>query len=76
MVFLNPGKVQTEKLEYSESDKKLKATFTFDGSPIKTGEKFLSILVPVNKSEITDSTSPEFKIHQNSPDPVPEVVNF
>lgn len=76
MVFLNPGKVQTGRLKYSKSDDKLKATFAFDGSPIKPGEKFLAILVPVNESEITESTTPEFKIQVNSPDPVPEVVNF
>jgi hypothetical protein len=76
MVFLNPGKVQTERLKYSKSDDKLTATFAFDGSPIKPGKKFLAILVPVDESEITNSTTPEFKIHENSPDPVPEVVNF
>jgi hypothetical protein len=76
MVFLNPGKVQTKRLKYSEPDDKLKATFTFDGSPIKPGEKFLAILVPVNESEITESTTPEFKIHENSPGNVPEVINF
>ena len=76
MVFLNPGKVQSKRLEYSESDGKLKATYVFDGSPIKPGKKFLAILVPVNESEITDSTTPEFKIQENSPDPVPEVINF
>src|SRR5512133_554314 len=76
VVFLNPGKVQTKRLKYSESDDKLKATFTFDGNPIKPGEKFLAILVPVNESEITDSTTPEFKIHQNSPEHKPEEVNF
>ena len=65
-----------QKAQYSESDGNLKATFVFDGSPIKPGEKFLAILVPVNESEITDSTTPEFKIHENSPDPVPEVINF
>ena len=76
IVFLNPGKVESKRLEFSEPDKKLKATITFDGSPIKVGEKFLAILVPVNESEITESTTPEFKIHENSPEPVPEVVNF
>jgi hypothetical protein len=76
IVFLNPGKVESKRLEFSESDNKLKATITFDGSPIKVGEKFLAILVPVNESEITESTTPEFKIHENSPAAVPEVVNF
>jgi hypothetical protein len=32
--------------------------------------------VPVNESEITDSTTPEFKIGENSAANVPEVVNF
>jgi hypothetical protein len=76
IVFLNPGKVESKRLEFSESDNNLKATITFDGSPIKVGEKFLAILVPVNESEITESTTPEFKIHENSPAAVPEVVNF
>lgn len=76
IVFLNPGKVITERLKFSESDNKLKATFTFDGNPIKVGEKFLAILVPVNESEITESTTPQFKIHENSPANSPEIVNF
>jgi hypothetical protein len=39
------------------------------------GEKFLAILVPVNESEITDSTTPEFKIHENTPANAPEVIS-
>ena len=74
--FLNPGKVKSGKLKYSASDKKLKVTLTYDGKPIKVGEKFLAILVPVNESEITDSTTPEFKIHENTPANALEVVNF
>jgi hypothetical protein len=76
ITFLNPGKVKSGRLKYSAADKKLRVTLTYDGKPIKVGEKFLAILVPVNESEITDSTTPEFKIHENSPSPVPEVVNF
>jgi len=74
--FLNPGKVKSGRLKYSESDDKLKVTLTYDGNPIKVGEKFLAILVPVNESEITDSTTPGFKIHENTPANVPEVVDF
>jgi hypothetical protein len=74
--FLNPGKVKSGRLKYSASDKKLKVTLTYDGNPIKVGEKFLAILVPVNESEITSSTTPEFKIHENTPAHVPEVVDF
>ena len=76
ITFLNPGKVKSGRLKYSPADKKLIVTLTYDGKPIKVGEKFLAILVPVNESEITDSTTPEFKIHENSSAPVPEVVNF
>jgi hypothetical protein len=74
--FLNPGKVKSGRLKYSPSDNMLKVTLTYDGNPIKVGEKFLAILVPVNESEITDTTTPEFKIHENTPANAPEVVNF
>jgi hypothetical protein len=76
IAFLNPGKVKSGRLEYSKSDNKLKVDLTFEGNPIEVGEKFLAILVPVDESEITESTTPEFKIHENSPAHVPEVVNF
>ena len=76
IAFLNQGRIKSGKLKYSASDNKLKVTLTFDGSPIKVGEKFLAILVPVNESEITESTTPEFKIHENSPANAPEVVDF
>jgi hypothetical protein len=75
MVFLNPGIVQTKELHYVPPDK-LEATFTFDEDKIKPGESFLAILVPVNESEITESTTPEFKIGKNSPGRVAEEVNF
>src|SRR5215208_259934 len=74
--FLNPGKVKSGRLKYSASDKMLKVTLIYDGNPIKVGERFLAILVPVDESEITNSTTPEFKINENTPAHVPEVVNF
>lgn len=76
IAFLNPGKVESGKLKYSASDDIKKVTLTFPGNPIEIGDKFVAILVPVNESEITNSTTPEFKIHENSPENVPEVVNF
>jgi hypothetical protein len=76
IAFLNPGKVKSGRLNYSKSDKKLRVDLTFDGNPIKVGEKFLAILVPVNESEITNSTTPEFKIHENGPEHEPEIVDF
>jgi hypothetical protein len=30
----------------------------------------------VNESEITSSTTPEFKIHEKTPANAPEVINF
>ena len=66
IAFLNPGKVESGKLKYSESEDIKKVTLTFSGNPIKVGDKFLTILVPVNESEITDSPTPEFKIGENS----------
>ncbi len=59
--FLNPGKVKSGRLKYSTSDKKLKVTLTYDGNPIKVGEKFLAILVPVNESEITAAQLPSLR---------------
>ena len=70
------GKVESGKLKYVASEDIKKVTLTFSGSPIKVGDKFLAILVPVNESEITESTTPEFKIGENSAANVPEVVNF
>jgi hypothetical protein len=74
--MLRDGQIKSGRLEYSASDNKLKVTLTYDGNPIKVGEKFLAILVPVNESEIDNSTTPEFKIHENTPANAPEVVNF
>jgi hypothetical protein len=76
IAFLNPGKIKSDRLKYSASDNKLKVNLTFDGNPIKAGEKFLAILVPVTESEITESITPEFKIHKNSPANAPEIVDF
>jgi hypothetical protein len=56
IVFLNPNKVQTKRLKYAASEDKLKATFTFEGNPIKVGDKFLACLVAVDGSvEIEDA---------------------
>ena len=76
ITMLQGGQVKSGRLEFSESDNKLKVTLTYDGNPIKVGEKFLAILVPVDESEIDDSTTPEFKIHENTAAHAPEVVNF
>lgn len=74
IVFLNPNKVQTKRLKYVASEDLLKATFTFEGSPIKVGDKFLACLVAVDGgTEIENAT---FKIRKNSPQNKPEVVNF
>jgi GTPase SAR1 family protein len=72
--FLNPNKGQTKRLKYVAPEDKLKATFTFEGNPIKVGDKFLACLVAVDEGvEIENAT---FKIQKNSPQNKPEVVNF
>ena len=76
IAFLNPGKIKSGRLKYSASEDKLKVTLTFEGNPIKKGEKFLVILVPVNESEITENTTPEFKIVVNSLALEPEIIDF
>jgi hypothetical protein len=73
-VFLNPGIVKTETLEFSSSNNDLRATFTFGGDPIKVGEKFLALLIPVNESETIEP--PLHKFGENHPPHEPEVVKF
>lgn len=60
IVFLNPNKILTKRLKYSEAEGKLRAIFTFDGNPIKVGEKFLAGLVAVGEGEEIDDAA--FKI--------------
>ncbi len=74
IVFLKSGQNQSKRLEFSESENILKATFTFDGHPVESGENYLAVLIPVNEGERIDN--PEFKIQFNSPAPEPEIVNF
>jgi hypothetical protein len=74
IVFLNPNKVQTKRLKYVASEDILKATFIFEGNPIKGGDKFLACLVAVDGGvEIENAT---FKIQKNSPQNKPEVLIF
>ena len=74
IVFLNPNKVQTKRLKYVASDDKLKATFSFEGNPIKVGDKFLACLVAVDGGVEIENAG--FKIQKNSPQNKPEVVDF
>ena len=76
IAFLNAGNIKSGRLKYSASEDRLEVTLTFEGNPIKRGEKFLAILVPVNESEITESTTPKFKIGMNSPALEPEIIDF
>jgi hypothetical protein len=76
IVFPNRDIGQVKHLEYDSSNDRLEATFSFDEDKVHEGEKFLAILVPVNEDEITDSTSPQFKIGTNTKIHAPEVVHF
>ena len=77
IVFPNRDIGQIKRLEFDAPDK-LEATFTFDSDKVKPGEHFLAILVPVNESEITESTCGLLacKMGTNSYKPIPEVVDF
>ncbi len=77
IVFPNRDIGQIKRLEFVAPDK-LQAEFTFDSGKVKEGEHFLAILVPVNKSEITESTCGLFscKIGTNSDKHAPEIVDF
>ena len=77
IVFPNRDIGKIKKLAYVPP-KTLEATFTFDEDKVKPGEHFLAILVPVNESEITESTCGELacKMGTNSRERKPEVVEF
>ena len=77
IVFPNRDIGQIKQLKFNAPDK-LQATFTFDEDKVKVGEHFLAILVPVNESEITESTCKKLacKTGINEKDPKPEVIDF
>ena len=77
IVFPNRDIGKIKKLKYVPPDT-LQAEFTFNESKVKPGEHFLAILVPVNESEITESTCGELacKMGTNSRERKPEVVEF
>ncbi|HEU4446885.1 MAG TPA: hypothetical protein VFR94_19595, partial [Nitrososphaeraceae archaeon] len=68
---------QIKRLEY-DPPSTLEATFTFDEDKVKPGENFLAILVPVNESEITESTCGKIacKMGTNSKEHKPEIIDF
>ena len=77
IVFPNRDIGKIEKLKYTPPNT-LQAEFTFSESKVKPGENFLAILVPVNESEITESTCSKIacKMGTNSKARAPEVVDF
>ena len=77
IVFPNRDIGQIKRLKFAPPDT-LEATFSFAESKVKPGENFLAILVPVNESEITESTCGKLacKMGTNSEAKKPEVVEF
>jgi hypothetical protein len=74
IVFINPKTVETKELAFSETDSKLKATFTFPSTIIPEGDKFAVCLVAVDGgTEIDDIGS---KIGTNSAAKHPEIIEF
>lgn len=76
IVFPNRDIGQIKRLEYKSSQNRLEATYSFDEDKVKEGEHFLAILVPVNESEITEGTTPQFKIGTNTEKRAPEEIDF
>jgi hypothetical protein len=76
VVFADKDFSQPKKLAFNSSLNRLEATFSFDDGKVPKGHHFLAILVPVNKSEITTSTTPQWKIGTNTEKSAPEEVNF
>ena len=60
IVFPNRDIGQIESDLNSAPPDTLEATFSFAENKVKPGENFLAILVPVNESEITESTCGSF----------------
>jgi hypothetical protein len=77
IVFPNRDIGQIKRLKFAPPDT-LEATFSFAENKVKPGENFLAILVPVNESEITESTCGKLacKMGTNSKAKKPEVVEF
>ena len=77
IAFPNRDIGQIKRLEYNRPST-LEATFTFDEDKVKPGDNFLAILVPVNESEITQSTCSKIacKMGTNSKEQKPEIINF
>ena len=76
VVFADTAFSQPKRLEYNSSLRRLEATFSFDDGKVPEGHHFLAILVPVNESEITSSTTPQWKIGTNTSIRAPEEVHF
>lgn len=74
IVFINPNTVETKELKYDESDNMKKAKFSFPKCIIPAGDYFAVSLVAVDGG--TDVEAISGKIAQNSPAPVPEVIEF
>ena len=77
IVFPNRDIGQIKRLKFAPPDTP-EATFSFAESKVKPGENFLAILVPVNESEITESTCGKLacKMGTNSKAKKPGVVEF
>jgi hypothetical protein len=66
-----------KKLAFNSSLNRLEATYAFDDDgKVPKGHHFLAILVPVNKSEVTTSTTLQWKIGTNTEKSAPEEVHF
>jgi hypothetical protein len=74
IVFLNPGNVKSKRLEINVKTPRKEAGIVYDGSPIKIGDKFLTLLIPADDGFRIEP--PRYMFGENHPASEPEVVNF
>ena len=74
IVFLNPGNVKSKRLEINLKTHRKEAEIVYDGSPIAIGDKFLTMLIPVDDGFRIEP--PRYMFGENHPATEPEVVNF
>jgi hypothetical protein len=74
IVFLNPGNVKSKRLEINLKTHLKEAEIVYDGHPIEVGDKFLTMLIPVDEGDRLEP--PRYMFGENHPATEPEVINF
>lgn len=69
-IFLNPGNVKSKQLEYSSKTDRKEPKIVYDEHPIEIGDKFLTLLIPVEEG--FRIKPPLYKFGENHPATEPE----